>query len=327
MLKRMLCFLMLLLSSIPCVQAEESKGQFFNPITDICWRCTMPIYFAGANTTPSAKDFINHKKALCHCPGGIVGVPVSYFEPKKIIEVTTVPFKMVAFGGGTISKTAKKRGTRHAYHVHFYTYPALQLLNLAEHYACSSGGDFSLGYMSEFDPFWFDDSWNMILHPDSVLFGTTLAHAACVPDAIFSTLHKPTDKLPWCSGSQGSLYPMNGFVNHVRGPVQASSLMVHRLLGKLHRWGWAKTFEEGNYCEKTYSMYPRKTAYKIQVALPIKQTTKKCPPLGANEYDWGFMKTYPGKGESFAYVIWERSHCCVDPYKTAKKVATGGISD
>jgi hypothetical protein len=57
MLKRMLGFLMLLLSSISSVHSEEAKGQFFNPITDICWRCTMPIYFAGANTTPSAKDY------------------------------------------------------------------------------------------------------------------------------------------------------------------------------------------------------------------------------------------------------------------------------
>lgn len=315
------------LFSILLLMPFLSHADFFNPITDICWSCAMPIHFAGASTTPSTKDFIKHSKATCQCHGGIIGVPVSYFEPKKIIEVTTVPFKMVAFGGGCLSKTGKKRGTRHAYHVHYYTYPALQLLNLAEHYACSSGGDFSLGYMSEFDPFWFDDSWNIILHPDAFLFATPLAHAACIPDAVLSTLNRPTDKLPWCSGSQGSLYPMNGFVNHVRGPVQASSLMVHRLLAKLHQWGVAKTFEQDNYCEKTYSFYPRKTAYKMQIAMPIKQTVKKCPPLGANEYKWGFKKTYPGKGEAFAYVIWERSHCCIDPVQIGKKVAAGGFGD
>lgn len=305
--------------------AHLAQAEFLNPVTDICWSCTMPVFMMGKNVTPSTKDYIKHSKATCECPGGLIGVPVSYFEPKKVIEVTMVPFKMVAFGGGSLSKTGEKRGTRHAYHVHYYVYPVFQLLNIAEQYACSSGGEFTIGYMSEFDPFWFDDAWNIVLNPDAYLFGTTLAHAACVPDAIASTLNKPTDLLPWCSGSQGSLYPMNGFVNHVRGPVQASSLMVHRLLGKLHRWGAAKTFKKDNYCEKTYSFYPRKTAYKMQLALPIKQTTKKCPPLGANEFQWGFAKTYPGKGESFAYIIWERAHCCIDPFEIAKKGATGGL--
>lgn len=301
------------------------QGEILNPLTDVCWSCAMPIYSAGFNTTPSTKDFISHKKAPCYPREGVIGIPISYFEPKKVIEVSTKPFHLVAFGGKSLQRSSlKKRGHRFAYHAHYYVYPVMQILNLAEHYACSSGGEFSIGYMSEFDPFWFDDQWNAILVPETLLFSNILAQAACIPDCLLTSLHKPTNALFWCSGCQGSYWPMNGFVNHVRGPVQASSLIVHRLLGKLHRWGVAKTFEKDNYIEKTYSMYPRKTAYKIQLALPIKQTVKKCPPLGANEYDWGFMKSYPHRGESFAYFIWERSHCCLDPVEIAKKVSTGG---
>jgi conjugal transfer pilus assembly protein TraU len=302
-----------------------AHAEILNPVTDICWSCALPIYSAGTNVTPSTKDYINHKKTFCSPREGILGIPISYFEPKKVIEVSTKPFHLVAFGGKALSRpTAKKRGHRYAYHAHYWTYPVMQLLNLAEHYACSSGGELSMGYMSEFDPFWFDDQWNAILVPEALLFSNLLAQAACIPDCMLTTLHKPQDLLFWCSGCQGSYWPMNGFVNHVRGPVQASSLIVHRLLGKLHRWGTDKTFEKDNYLEKTYSAYPRKTAYKLQLALPIKQTVKKCPPLGASEHDWGFMKSYPHRGESFAYIIWERSHCCLDPVEIAKKVATGG---
>jgi len=313
-----------LISLLLSCSAFSSEEKWFNPITDICWNCIYPLHIAGGNLTPSSKDTIKHDDVLCHCPGGIVGVPVAYW-PSKLIEVTTTPFKLVAFGGMELSKPGiKKRGNRKAYHVHYYLYPAFALMGLAEHFVCSSEANFDIGYLSEFDPFWFDDSWNNILYPEAFLFGSPLAHAACLPDCLLTTLNRPTNKLFWCSGCQGSLYPFNGHVKHVRGPVQTSSLLVHRVLAKLHRWRVAKTFEEGNYCEKTYSNFPRKTSYKIQLAQPIKQTVKKCPSLGANEYDWGFSKTYPGKGESFTYVIWERSHCCVDPYEITKKVLAGG---
>jgi len=308
-----------------------SFGEMFNPITDVCWSCIYPIHVSGANVTPNTKDFIKHEDLLCHCQTGIVGVPVAYWQPTKLIEVTMTPYRLVSLGGVELSKTGiKKRGTGgtqkggSAYHVHYYTYPLFALIGAAESFVCSETEDFSIGYMSEFDPFWLDDGWNLIIYPEVVLFANPLAIAACIPDCALSTLNKPSDKLFWCSGCQGTLYPFNGFVSHVRGAIQASSLLVHRVLAKMHHYRVLKTFEKGNYCEKTYSTYPRKTAYKLQIAQPIKQTLKKCPPLGAHEFDWGFSKTYPGKGEEFTYVIWERTHCCVDPYKTAKKVSSGG---
>lgn len=285
----------------------SGEGAFLNPITDICWNCIYPIHLAGSNTTPSQSDFIKHKDVFCHCHGGIVGIPIAYWQPKHLVEVTTTPYQLVSWGGKNLSMPSiKKRGTRNAYHVHYYTYPLFAVLGIAEWFACSCEGIWDIGYLSEFDPFWFDDSWNNILTPEGLLFGTPLAQAACIPDCLLTTLHRPRNELFFCSGCQGSLFPFNGRVNHVRGAVQASSLLVHRVLAKLHHFGTLKTFEKGNYCNKTYSIFPRKTSYKIQLALPIKQTAKKCPALGANEYDWGFSKTYPGKGEAFSYVIWEQ---------------------
>lgn len=311
----------------------EKQGSFFNPITDVCWNCLFPIHVAGANLTHNSKDYIDHKKPLCHCEGGIIGLPVAYWQPNQICEVTMTPYKLIAFGGMKLSNSGmtkqgylkpKNQGgyCEAFYHVHFYNYPILQLLNAVK-FVCTESlvKNIGISYMSEFDPFWNDDSWNSILYPQNFIFANVLATVACIPDCIASTIHKPSDKFFWCAGCQGSLFPYNGFVSHVRGGVQASSLLVHRVLAKLHHLSALWTYKKGNYCKKTPSPYPPKTAYKIQIALPVKQTVKKCPALGANEFKWGMKKTFPGTGEDFVYVIWNRSHCCVDPYKIAARTA------
>ncbi|MEM7174334.1 MAG: TraU family protein [Chlamydiota bacterium] len=315
------------------IPSKQAKGAFFNPITDVCWNCLFPIHLAGANLTKKSEDSIAHKTPICHCPGGLVGVPVAYWQPNQVVEVTMTPYKLVSFGGLKLSTSGmKKRGYLKQkeqggyfeafYHVHFYNYPVLQLLNAVK-FVCteSLASNIGISYMSEFDPFWSDDSWNAILYPQNFIFANIAATAACIPDCIASTINKPTDKFFWCSGCQGSLLPYQGFVSPVRGGIQASSLLVHRILAKLHHLFALWTYEEGNYCKKKPSPYPPKTAYKIQIALPVKQTVKKCPALGASEFNWGMMKSFPVKGEEYVYVIWNRAHCCVDPYKTAVRAA------
>ena len=327
---------LLLFFSLSLSFAEEKKGSMFNPINDVCWSCMLPFHISGANLTPSNKDYLTHKETLCHCEGGLVGLPVAYWQPNQICEVTMTPYKLVAFGGLQLAKpTLKKRGYmskkkgglfKAFYHVHFYEYPVLSLLDSAANFACSDfmKKEISIGYMSEFDPFWMDDAWNGVLYPHTLAFTSPLAIAACIPDCVLSTIHKPTDKLFWCSGCQGSLFPYSGFVSHARGAVQASSLLVHRTLAKLHYLGALWTYGKDEYCKRKINIFPPKTAYKIQLAKPVKQTVKKCPPLGSSEFLWGFQKTYPGKGEEFVYVIWNRAHCCVDPYEIYKKTQTGG---
>lgn len=312
----------------------RAEGKFLNPIDDICWSCIYPIHIAGANVTPKHEDYIAHKQTLCHCPGGLLGVPLSFWEPTRLIDVTHTPYKLVSFGGislgdsnfksrGFISRTlsGSKRGF---YHVHYYHFPILSLLEGALDFICAEDIPIDIGYMSEFDPFWLDESWTTLLNPETLLFANPLAVSACIPDCGFSSFDRPTDKLFWCSGCLGSLYPLTGFVGHARGGVQASTLLVHRVLAKLHGWQVLKTFEEGNYCEKKCSRRAPKTAYKTQIAFPTAQTKGPCHPLGKTDLFWGSGKSYPIDGEDFVYVIWTQSRCCLDPYKLAKTAATGG---
>lgn len=302
--------------------AEE--GSFINPITEICWKCIFPIHVSGINVTPSQKEIANYKKKpFCACAGfpPKLGIPLAFWEPTILVDVTRTPYKLTAWGGISIgSETVRKRGAlSHVgdsgrtsfYNVHYYNAPILHWLNLVK-FPCLEGSEMTPMYLSEFDPFWDDDQWSAILHPEAFLFSNPLAQAACIADCTSSSLGSPMDSLFWCAGCMGSLYPFIGHVSHHVGGIQASYLLVHRLLGKLHSLGMRSAFREDEFCVKT--LFPRlyKTAYKTQLVRPIANTKGPCQPLGKSDVFWGAGKTYPYGGEDFVYLIWTKNHCCLD---------------
>ena len=314
---------------------SATEGKFINPLTDVCWSCLFPIHIAGVNTTSDHKDFVKYeKKPFCHCNGGIVGVPTSFWEPTRLVDITRTPYKLLGLGGFTIGNPGVKMGgvkssfagtgSSSFYHVHYYQFPILNLLDIGLQYVCEEKIQLDIGYMSEFDPFWGDDKWTTILNPETTLFANPLAQAACIADCAFSSFEKPQNELFWCAGCQGSLYPLTGHVAHHIGGIQASSLLTHRLLAKLHSLHILRTFEKENYCEKTASYRIQKSAYKTQLAYPIPQTKGPCNALGRSDITWGVGKNYPYDGEDFVYIIWTKKHCCLDPYVISKKISGGG---
>ena len=94
-----------------------------------------------------------------------------------------------------------------------------------------------IGYISEIDPTWTDSSLTTILNPEAVIFANPIAQGACAADAIASAFNKPLDILFWCAGSQGSMYPFNGWVSNESSPLQSSLLVSERMAFKLHRQG------------------------------------------------------------------------------------------
>ena len=57
-----------------------------------------------------------------------------------------------------------------------------------------------------------------------------------------------------------------------------------------------------------------KTNYKYHMLYPIPQTEKIngrcCQPFGRTTAVWGAGKSYPYKGEDFAYMIFRKKNCC-----------------
>lgn len=314
------------------IRGFSAEGKFINPVTDICWKCIFPIHVSGVNTTPGYKDHSKYSKRVCFCPGTPpkFGVPIAFWEPVALIDVTRTPFKSIALGGIALSSsTARHRGglshvgesNRHSfYNVHYYKFPLLGFLGLLPGFSCpESGSDISINYISELDPFWEDD--NHILNPEAFLFDNPLAHIACTPDCVSASLDEPRDELFWCAGCSGSLYPLIGHMTHHVGAVQASHLLVHRLLSKLHSTGLMMGAKDDDFCDKV--AYPRikKSLYKTQLTHPIPNTQGPCNRLGKSDILWGTGKSYPYEGEDFVYLIWTKKHCCLDSVKAASAVS------
>ena len=317
--------------------AEESVGKWINPVTDICWSCMFPIHVAGSNITPNHKDGSSYKSTLCFCTGHPpkAGVPLAFWEPTYLIDVTRTPYKFPGLGGISIAKAGvRNRGTisnvgqsgrTSFYNIHFYTYPVMKWLGAFDEFSCIETGELAVAYMSEFDPAWNDNEWASVLTPEASLFSNPLAQAACIADCGATSLGKTVDSLFWCAGCHGSLYPFVGHVAHHIGGIQASHLLVQRLIAKLHSVNMLRTFKKENFCQKTLTPRIKKSAYKTQLLYPVANSKGPCVPLGKSDVFWGAGKAFPYKGEDFVYLIWTKKQCCLDAIKPVIKAVSGGV--
>lgn len=315
--------------------AAKCQGKFVNPVTDICWECLFPITVASVNVTSDHKDFESYSKIVCTCPGlpPKVGIPMSFWEPSRLVDVTRSAYCLMGMGGISLGEESVKNrgsvgrmeesGTQNSfYHVHWYVYPVIAWLEILTDFLCIEREKFDIAYMSELDPFWNDPEWGSVMNPEGLLFANPLAQAACLADCTASSLNKPMNALFWCAGCEGSLYPLTGAVAHHVGGLQASSLVMQRTIAKLHRMLALRGFASDEFCEDTLMLTIQKTLYKHQLVYPTALTEGPCHALGRSDLLWGFGKTKPVSGEDFTYLVWRKRHCCLDLVKPAA-AATG----
>lgn len=306
----------------------DCQGKFPNLVTDICWSCAFPMKFGagplslpistGQEDTPDPGG-----SPVCAC-GLNVGLKVSFWEPVRHVDVVRKPFCLSAMGGVEINpgfdaphgtQTKKDHaGTSSFYQAHWYVDPVMVVVGAVLDSPCLEQNVFDLAYLTELDPLWNDDEMTSILNPDSYLFGNLVARLACGADCVASTVGFGSNLLFWCAGCQGSMYPLNGHVATHIGGVQASSLIVSRLISKMHREGlmWAANGDAG-LCGYYPQMLMDKTNYKYQMHFPLAQNKingKCCQPLGRTSILWGAGKEIPGVGEDFAYMIFRKRNCC-----------------
>ncbi|MDB2613581.1 TraU family protein [Chlamydiales bacterium] len=314
-----------------------NNGKVINPITDICWECIFPIKVAGVNVTPESKDASHSNKKVCSCAGTPpkIGIPLSFWEPSYIVDVTRHPYRLIGMGGISVGKeTLKNRGsvgttngssTNTSFlYSHVYRYPILQILGIFTDFSClSDEKEISIPFFSEFVPTWNDEKLSLILSPEAAFFSNEAAQLACISDCISTSISLPIDALFWCAGCEGSLYPFSGSVAHHVGAVQSSSLILQRAIALMHRSNLMKGFESDNFCNPTYMPLIKKSLYKTQLVFPIAQTSGECHPIGKSDVIWGSAKSFPVEGEDFAYLLWTKRQCCLDAVKPALKVGGG----
>lgn len=318
----------LLLSYSVGVFAIACGGRFPNPVTDICWSCMFPINIGAAKiTTPNQIDNLDIPPPLiCACPAPPPifirpGVGLSFWEPARMAEVVRTPMCSPTLGGAVLGALPVPAGTNHEgdgdkgeafYHVHWLQYPVLSWLGMAiTTGVCFSNETFDVGYLSEVDPLWDDDSLSFALNPEAVLFANPIAQAACIADSAAGALTNfGLDLLFWCSGSQGSIYPLAGsHASHVGG-VDSSLAELHKMVFKMHRQLLAHdTSTLAAMCSSVPQPVLRKTQYKQQMMYPIPQTLTGLG-FGAPSIVWGIGKEFPYKGEDYSYLVWRKRICC-----------------
>jgi conjugal transfer pilus assembly protein TraU len=326
-----------LVGNISAYAQSSCKGKFLNPITDVCWSCILPIQLGpvkiGGGDGVKGRDTKNPECPLCFCDRGDIplapGIPLAFWEPVRVIEVTRTPMCLVSFGGlnlgsddiQKVSGYHKNHGPKRAHHsfynVHYFAYPLIAILELIADLGCMDKGSIDILYLSEFDPMWKDDVLQNLMFPESILYGNLLMQMSCSLDCHKSTTSMPIDSMHWCAGCSGNLYPISGFnADHVGG-VRTSLLLSQRVLAKMHRAGLAyRTSTDscqinGPLCKSSLSFLLKKSQYKLQMTYPVlKNDDSSCIPLGMSDLFYGAGKEFPYDGQDFSYLVWRKRNCC-----------------
>ncbi|WP_186031674.1 conjugal transfer pilus assembly protein TraU [Burkholderia gladioli] len=321
-----LAVLMGLVSFSAPADAGQCVGRFANPITDICWECAFPMAIGSVTFLSQGQDdTTNPGGFLCFC-NGTFGVKFSFWEPIRRVDVTRSPYCFVSLGGISLNPGIRapegevreqKDDTKQSfYQVHWYTDPVMYYTEILLDDPCMETGSFDVAYMTEVDPTWSDDDLTALLEPETYLFGSPIAQAACAGDCVLSSLGFGSNLLFWCAGCNGSIYPFNGHVQAHVSAIQASSLLVERMTAKLHREGlmWGTTGDDA-MCGYYLQPVMDKTQYKYTMLYPVAQTDKIngqcCQPYGRSSALWGAGKMIPYTGEDFAYEIFRKRNCCM----------------
>ena len=338
---RLLLIFSFIFSSYSSFAAQGCSGKFLNPITGICWSCILPITLGGGgmavkinfHSGTKSRDIEGPKVPLCLCNKKYIpspGAPIGFWEPIGIVEVVRNPLCLVSLGGLKIGGEGKKMGGRLSkkgdafYHAHYFKFPVIAVLELLLDMAgfmCFEQGDYDLAYMSEFDPTWSDDSLMTLMNPEVVLFANPIAQASCIGDCAKANVSFGLDSMFWCAGCLGSMYPLSGWNSSHVGAVQSSQLIATRVLFKMQRLGLLKetstnTSSVGTsspICKKRYRFNLKKSQYKLQMTYPkYVNNSFACTPLGMSDVFFGAGKEFPIKGEDFAYMVFQKTNCCLN---------------
>ena len=264
-------------------------GEFINPIDGMCWSCVMPIgissiFYKGKQD--GTKDLTGWEQYLCTCDL-YIGVPISFYEPARMIDVTAKPYCMVGLGGVSIADTGSFDGDTMGfagdefetkryefYQAHYYINPVMYIIGQAlDNSKCFEQQGFDIGYITEVDPSWQNHKLANYLSPDGALYGNLPAVLACVGDCAASTAHFGVAMLHWCAGCNGLMYPLTGHVDDSSSTMETSGVIQARLMSKLHRTGIALSYYGNDgLCGGYRQILMNKRQYKSSMVFPVSQT-------------------------------------------------------
>ena len=280
-----------------------------------------PLRIAGIPIIPGRIQDVGGSVSspICICKDPIprIGIPVSFFEPSRLIEVVKDPycFPSMGFGlttsGGALGGTSGDDGSGNQstfYQAHYYIFPIYALLELLTDFICLQMTGFDMAYLTEVDPLWNNDTLSAILNPEALLFGNPISNLACIADAVTSAVFEPIDALCWCKGSWGNAYPLTGQTGgdgFVEGGASVAASLIYKLHRQLILWGsWGQAGLCGYYPAPIW----RKSAYRLQIVTPI--PSLYATTIGTTGMLWSFGKNPPFVGDNFSYLLFKKRECC-----------------
>jgi conjugal transfer pilus assembly protein TraU len=209
--------------------------------------------------------------------------------------------------------------------------------------ACSDRSAFDVGWTSEFDPSWADDSLAMIKMPIAYAFSNLPAVMAGGIDSASALVGFPRNEIFWQAGSYGPIYPLTGNVNNHKSMDNTARLLATRMLAEAHGMReMAGLFSKGGgrsyacepgepNCDSGTSraamcsgspadMPPQlimlKKQYKLQRLFPTPQDKRGllggcCTPIGRSTVLSETNTQLPIEGyKDFGYAIFRKRDCC-----------------
>lgn len=327
MLFRVLSLICMFFFGVAPIADAKCNAKFLNPITEVCWDCIFPITIGSMKIVGGRPDTKNPGFPICICAGlpPRIGIAIGLWEPARLTDVANetgcfvnmgFDLDMGLFSIGKSAVTANESGSQGSkWQAHYYYYPLISWLGTVVDGLCLENTAFDVAYMSEFDPLWQDPELNTLINPEAILFANPVAQAACSADCVAASSGKlGNDKLFWCNGCQGALYPMTGDSNQHYGGVQASETISAKLLARMHRFGLARqTGGSGRaLCTPKVAPIIPKSMYRFQITRPKAKTSGRyaCGPLGSSTQFVDSGRAYPFKGESFGWLTWRKRNCC-----------------
>ena len=258
-------------------------------------------------------------EGICICPRPPPvyfeeGMIYSYWEPfllEDTVSVANYSAKQGEFmGSSTLDQLGGKNKSSDAIEIanestfaqgHAYLIPIME--------GICDRNDYGM-WWSEYDSMWQDDELSILIHPEAALFANKEMQMACMTDAAAVNLGFPLDFMPWCVGSGGSVYPMNGHVDN-DNIVQANSTVAARLIAKLCRIGMI--CDPANLCGCDYTPVWIKSHYKLHTARPANRSPAYPVGKSAKFYDPGLNPPYygeEGSNDEFLWVVYRQQRCC-----------------
>jgi conjugal transfer pilus assembly protein TraU len=265
-------------------------------------------------------DEIDYRvEGVCFCPRPPPvfveeGTIISYWEPFMLADTVSVAnysAKQGEFvGESSLDKLGGKNKSSDAVEIaneSTFAQGHAFLLPLMEG-ACSRD-DYG-AWWSEYDSMWQDDELSILIHPEAALFANKAMQLSCMADATATNLGMPLDFMPWCIGSGGSAYPMNGHVDN-DNIVQANNTVAARLIYKLCRIGMI--CDPADLCGCSSTPVWIKSHYKLHTARPGNRSPAFPVGVSAKLYDSGLNPPYygeQGSNDEFLWVVYRQQRCC-----------------